>query len=210
MDSRGALIVFEGLDRVGKSTQTRMLVNKLCNLGYKAELLEFPKRSTDIGRVITLYLEKKIDLEPHCVHLLFSANRWEHVPLIQEKINKGITLVVDRYSFSGIAYTLAKKKNISLEWTIQSDSGIPKPDMIIFLKFDNVESRTSFGIERYETVDFQNNVMVYFKKLINDKSLYWEIIDASKNINDIHDEITKLSENIIEKVRYTSLNKLWK
>ncbi|APG58398.1 thymidylate kinase [BeAn 58058 virus] len=201
MDCRGALIVFEGLDKVGKSTQSLMLVNKLCELGYKTELLEFPKRTTNIGKLITLYLEKKIDLEPHSVHLLFSANRWEHVPLIEEKINKGINLVVDRYAFSGIAYTLAKKKNITLEWSIQSDSGIPKPDMIIFLQFDNVSSRTSFGLERYETIDFQNNVMKYFKELINDKTLNWKIFNTSRSINDIHDEITNLSENIIKNVK---------
>nr|XP_054114096.1 thymidylate kinase isoform X3 [Callithrix jacchus] len=76
---RGALIVLEGMDRAGKSTQSRKLVDALCALGHRAELLRFPERSTEIGKLLSSYLEKKSDLEDHSVHLLFSANRWEQV-----------------------------------------------------------------------------------------------------------------------------------
>lgn len=39
---RGALIVLEGVDRAGKSTQSRKLVAALCAQGHRAELLRFP------------------------------------------------------------------------------------------------------------------------------------------------------------------------
>ncbi|XP_023498572.1 thymidylate kinase isoform X1 [Equus przewalskii] len=105
---RGALIVLEGVDRAGKSTQSRRLVAALCDAGHRAELLSFPERSTDIGKLLSSYLEKKNEMENHSVHLLFSANRWEQVPLIKEKLSQGVTLIVDRYAFSGVAYTSAK------------------------------------------------------------------------------------------------------
>ncbi|XP_072653180.1 thymidylate kinase isoform X2 [Canis lupus baileyi] len=76
---RGALIVLEGVDRAGKSTQSRRLVAALCAAGHRAELLRFPERSTEIGQLLSSYLEKKSDVEDHSVHLLFSANRWEQV-----------------------------------------------------------------------------------------------------------------------------------
>lgn len=38
-----------------------------------------PERTTEIGRLISSYLVKEKNLEDHTVHLLFSANRWEHV-----------------------------------------------------------------------------------------------------------------------------------
>uniref|UniRef100_F6QHT5 Deoxythymidylate kinase n=1 Tax=Equus caballus TaxID=9796 RepID=F6QHT5_HORSE len=76
---RGALIVLEGVDRAGKSTQSRRLVAALCDAGHRAELLSFPERSTDIGKLLSSYLEKKNEMENHSVHLLFSANRWEQV-----------------------------------------------------------------------------------------------------------------------------------
>ncbi|XP_009883699.1 PREDICTED: thymidylate kinase-like [Charadrius vociferus] len=67
------------------------------------------QRTTEIGRLISSYLGKEKNLEDHTVHLLFSANRWEHVPLMKEKLHEGITLVVDRYAFSGVAFTSAKE-----------------------------------------------------------------------------------------------------
>ncbi|XP_073073892.1 thymidylate kinase isoform X3 [Manis javanica] len=76
---RGALIVLEGVDRAGKSTQSRKLVAALCAAGHRAELLRFPERSTEIGKLLSSYLEKKNEVEDHSVHLLFSANRWEQV-----------------------------------------------------------------------------------------------------------------------------------
>ncbi|KAG8580698.1 hypothetical protein GDO81_007394 [Engystomops pustulosus] len=76
---RGALIVLEGADRAGKSTQARRLVEALIEQGYKAEGMRFPERTTEIGRLVGSYLEKKSNIEDHTVHLLFSANRWEHV-----------------------------------------------------------------------------------------------------------------------------------
>ncbi|XP_058521229.1 thymidylate kinase isoform X3 [Ochotona princeps] len=76
---RGALIVLEGMDRSGKTTQSRRLVAALRTAGHRAELLRFPERSTEIGKLLSSYLEKKSDMEDHSVHLLFSANRWERV-----------------------------------------------------------------------------------------------------------------------------------
>ncbi|XP_030877906.1 thymidylate kinase, partial [Leptonychotes weddellii] len=50
-----------------------------CAAGHRAELLRFPERSTEIGKLLSSYLEKKSEVEDHSVHLLFSANRWEQV-----------------------------------------------------------------------------------------------------------------------------------
>ncbi|XP_061271393.1 thymidylate kinase-like [Bos javanicus] len=76
---RGVLIVLEGVDRAGKSTQSPKLVHAPCAEGHRAELLRFPERSTEIGKLLSSYLEKKNEVEDHSVHLLFSANRWKHV-----------------------------------------------------------------------------------------------------------------------------------
>ncbi|CAI5775460.1 thymidylate kinase isoform X2 [Podarcis lilfordi] len=133
-------------------------------------------RTTEIGRLISSYLEKKNNLEDHTVHLLFSANRWEQVPLIKEKLNQGITLVVDRYAFSGVAFTGAKE-NFSLEWCKQPDVGLPKPDLILFLQLSTSEAakRGDFGNERYEYSSFQEKVLQRFYHLMEDKTLNWKV-----------------------------------
>ncbi|KAF5921541.1 hypothetical protein HPG69_009109 [Diceros bicornis minor] len=208
---RGALIVLEGVDRAGKSTQGRKLVAALCAAGHRAELLSFPERSTEIGRLLSSYLEKKNEMENHSVHLLFSANRWEQVPLIKEKLSQGITLVVDRYAFSGVAYTSAKA-DFSLDWCKQPDVGLPKPDLVVFLQLKLAEAATrgKFGCERYENRTFQESVSQRFHQLMGDTTLNWKMVDASKSIEDVHKEICELCENTIWAAAQKPLGELWK
>lgn len=74
---RGALIVLEGLDRCGKTTQCGRLVSFLEGNGLPVEAWRFPDRNTDTGRMISSYLTNNSQLDDQTIHLLFSANRWE-------------------------------------------------------------------------------------------------------------------------------------
>ncbi|XP_010375289.1 thymidylate kinase isoform X4 [Rhinopithecus roxellana] len=184
---RGALIVLEGMDRAGKSTQSCKLVETLCAAGHRAELLRFPERSTEIGKLLSSYLEKKSDVEDHAVHLLFSANRWEHVPLIKEKLSQGVTLIVDRYAFSGVAFTGAKE-----------------------LQLADAAKRGAFGHERYENRAFQERALRCFYQLMRDTTLNWKMVDASKSIEAVHEDIRVLSEDAIRTATEKPLGELWK
>ncbi|XP_021534678.1 thymidylate kinase isoform X2 [Mirounga angustirostris] len=208
---RGALIVLEGVDRAGKSTQSRKLVAALCAAGHRAELLRFPERSTEIGKLLSSYLEKKSEVEDHSVHLLFSANRWEQVPLIKKKLSQGVTLVVDRYAFSGVAFTSAKE-NFSLDWCKQPDVGLPKPDLVVFLQLRLAEAamRGEFGRERYENGNFQERALHRFHQLMADETLNWKMVDASKSIEDVHKEIHALCVYTIQAAAQRPLGELWK
>lgn len=111
---RGALIVVEGVDRSGKSTQCKKLVESLEKRLIKAKLLGFPDRSTLTGKLIDDYLRNKdCKLNDHTIHLLFSANRWENFEKMKSLLYDGVTLVIDRYSYSGIVFSGAKKSRLS-------------------------------------------------------------------------------------------------
>lgn len=75
--SRGALIVLEGLDRCGKTSQSSRLYKYLDEQGYSVESWRFPDRNTGVGQMISSYLANQAHLDDHAIHLLFSANRWE-------------------------------------------------------------------------------------------------------------------------------------
>ena len=61
-----------------------------------------------MGKVIDDYLNKRVQVkDPHASHLLFSANRWELKSEIERKLQAGVTLICDRYSYSGAAYSAA-------------------------------------------------------------------------------------------------------
>ncbi|KAF1996475.1 P-loop containing nucleoside triphosphate hydrolase protein, partial [Amniculicola lignicola CBS 123094] len=148
---RGKLIVFEGLDRAGKSTQCQMLIESLRARGERVRGVRFPDRSTPIGQMIDGYLSGEKEQEDHVIHLLFSANRWESVPSILSDIEAGTTLVIDRYYYSGMIYSAAKSNpTLSLPWARHPDVGLPRPDLVLFLDISAEEAakRGGYGEEK--------------------------------------------------------------
>ena len=88
--------------------------------------MRFPDRTTEIGKAINGYLQNTSELDDHVIHLLFTANRWEKVSELKAALERGQHVIVDRYSFSGIAFSSAKD-GMSLEWCRQPERGLPKP-----------------------------------------------------------------------------------
>ncbi|KAF2025502.1 P-loop containing nucleoside triphosphate hydrolase protein, partial [Setomelanomma holmii] len=150
--TRGKLIVFEGLDRAGKSTQCQLLAEALQKDGMKVRHVRFPAdRTTPIGQMINSYLSGATESEDHVIHLLFSANRWEAAPSIKASLAAGRTVVIDRYYYSGCVYSAAKQDpSMSLEWCRQPDVGLPRPDLCIFLDIsaEDAAKRGGYGSEK--------------------------------------------------------------
>lgn len=195
---RAPLIAIEGLDRSGKSTQTLKLVRRLQDSNRSVKLLKFPERTTAIGKLIDQYLkDKKYKLSDESVHLLFSANRWELQDKIIDLLTNQSIVVVDRYVYSGVAYSGAK--GLKFQWCLNPDLGMPKPDVTIFLKFNDmlqVTTRSGFGEERYEESEFQKKVCAQFKKFEGFSE--WHNINVdNKSIEEVHDEIWNLVEPVI-------------
>ncbi|XP_043277081.1 thymidylate kinase [Venturia canescens] len=203
---RGALIVLEGCDRAGKSTQVKMLANALQLLGIPTETRQFPNRSTDIGGVINEYLTHKKEYPPETIHLLFAANRWEYSKEIERILKAGTTIIVDRYAASGAAYAAANTgKDIS--WCKNPDKGLPAPDLVAYLKIDeeSQKSRCGWANERYEKVEFQKKVAENFSKLVE---ATWKIIETG-DVEQTHSMILEAATHIVKSVGNCPLNKLY-
>nr|AAA34486.1 CDC8 gene [Saccharomyces cerevisiae] len=204
MMGRGKLILIEGLDRTGKTTQCNILYKKL---QPNCKLLKFPERSTRIGGLINEYLtDDTFQLSDQAIHLLFSANRWEIVDKIKKDLLEGKNIVMDRYVYSGVAYSAAKGTNgMDLDWCLQPDVGLLKPDLTLFLStqdVDNNAEKSGFGDERYETVKFQEKVKQTFMKLLDkeirkgDESI--TIVDVTnKGIQEVEALIWQIVEPVL-------------
>lgn len=151
-------IVFEGLDRSGKSTQVKMLHEYLSGKNYASNIMQFPDRETHIGKMIDSYIKRQSNLADEVIHLFFTANRWENVPKIKNLLANGEVIICDRYSYSGIAYSSAKD-NLSFEWCKTVEYGLPKPDIVLFMdvSVEHTVKRDGFGDEIYEESTFQVN-----------------------------------------------------
>lgn len=194
--TRGKFIVFEGLDRSGKSTQCALLVERLREKGESVEHIRFPDRSTAIGQMLNAYLSGVRQLEDHAVHLLFSANRWEVAPEIERLISEGVSVVVDRYYYSGCVYSAAKQiQGLGLEWARHPDVGLPRPDLCIFLDVspETVAARGGFGEEIYERRETQARVRELFEVMMRhpDEENDVVIVNADRNIDEVERTIQK-------------------
>lgn len=182
--SEGLLIVFEGADRVGKSTQAKLLHSSLQN----SSLYQFPNRSTKIGQLINSYLNREIELEDRAVHLLFSANRWEMRAQIEKDLREGKKVVVDRYIYSGITYSISS--GLDYDFCSATEKGMIPPDIVFFFESDiKVQKcRNGFGDERYEFESFQNKVIENFYKVFEKEGLAnfeYPPLEASEILNSL-------------------------
>ncbi|KAJ3055139.1 hypothetical protein HK097_011376 [Rhizophlyctis rosea] len=91
---------------------------------------------------------------------------------MKQILESGTTLVVDRYAYSGAAYSAAK--GLDLDWCKSPDVGLLIPDLVIYLDLVPSEAATrgDYGAERYEKVEFQEKVRNTFKKLEDNR---WKV-----------------------------------
>lgn len=140
------LIVLEGLDGAGKSTQLRLLSDYVAARGRDVEHLHFPRYDAPvIGDMIAGFLRGDfgaIDtVHPKVVAHLFAQDRREAAPMIREKLASGKCVVLDRYVYSNIAFQCSKMDDVAeasalRDWIFHTEYevfGIPKPDLNIFL-----------------------------------------------------------------------------
>ncbi|XP_031354130.1 thymidylate kinase-like isoform X2 [Photinus pyralis] len=195
---RGAFIVVEGIDRCGKTSQTIKLVESLRKKNIRVERMNFPDRTTQTGQVISHYLsDETCKLNDETIHLLFSANRWENIDRMKEKLSNGVSLIVDRYSYSGVAFSTAK--GMSMKWCMQPEIGLLKPDLVLFLHInpETQSSRLGFGNERYENTKMQQTVSKIYDHFGKTED-NWKVISANGSFEEVHAD---LLSNIEEQIR---------
>ena len=140
------LIVLEGLDGAGKSTQVRLLREYLQKVSSSLTYIHFPRYDAPVyGDLIGRFLRGdfgSIDsVHPQLVALLYAEDRHGAVPEILEGLKDGGTVLLDRYVYSNLAYQCAKvaseaEREELREWIINTEFGAfgePRPDVNIFL-----------------------------------------------------------------------------
>jgi dTMP kinase len=127
--------------------------------------------------------------------------------LIAAMVSRGETLVLDRYVYSGIAFTVAK--GLDYDYCRSPDVGLPRPDCVIFLDVpvDTAGAREGFGAERYEQPELQDKVRTVFARLRESegRTLDWSVVDASQDIDVVADRVWEIAE---KSVRWASENDL--
>ena len=140
------LIVLEGLDGAGKSTQVKKLKEYLTERCGALEYIHFPRYDAPVyGDLIGRFLKGEfgsIDaVHPQLVALLFAEDRHGAAPQMREALAAGKVVLLDRYVYSNIAYQCAKlpagPERLRLrDWIFDTEYGdfnLPVPDLNLFL-----------------------------------------------------------------------------
>lgn len=231
---KGKIIVIEGTDCSGKETQTKMLVERLKKEDYKVERLSFPMYDTPTGKIIGACLLGKQDM---CNELLttehsffpegggnidslaainlYAADRRYNLPKIENLVNEGYIVIIDRYVTSNMAHRggLIDSKEDRLKIYNKIDTleyeinELPKPDktLLLYLPYDYA---CELKKNRAETPDEAESNKEYLQKgeraYLELAEIYkYDIIECVSNnkirtIEDINEELYNKIVDVIK------------
>lgn len=190
--NRGVLIVLEGIDGSGKTTQARMLLDKLQQRGVKALYLQEPSESK-WGKEIKKKAAVKDSLSPEEELELFLKDRKENVEKnIKPALEKNKVVILDRYYFSTMAYQGAKGIDLQLIRK-RNEEIIVQPDLVFILDINAQNGLSRLKNRKkdllFERADYLVKVKKIFQSFQGENFIH---IDAQKNKEKIHREIMKV------------------
>ena len=217
---KGKLIVIEGTDCSGKQTQTELLQKRLIKLGINCVRIDFPRYDTPTGKIVggpylgkedickSFFKEGAVNVDPKIASLYYAADRKYNIKKVQEYLEKGYYVILDRYTTSNLAHQgskiLDKDERFNMyQWIDKLEYWLlelPKPDMTIFLHMPFEYSkrlkanRTSLD-EHEKSEDHLKHAEACYIELME---LYnWNYIncikdDEIRSIEDINNEILNL------------------
>jgi len=190
------LFVIEGVDGSGKSTQIRLLNDYFTSKGKRCEFLHFPR--TDMpyfGELIARFLRGEFgslnDVNPWLVAMLYAGDRKDASEMINGWLKNGSIVLLDRYTYSNIAYQCAKlisreEQEKLMQWILDlefSHFAIPRPDLNFFLDVPFSFTKKNLLVSRNRDDR---------KYLNGTKDIHEESLMFQKNVREMY---LKVSEN---------------
>ena len=175
---RGKFIALEGIDGSGKSTQIGRLVRRLTEQGITCHATYEPT-GRPVGVLIRQALTGQAPLDPRVIAALFAADRIDHLVNGEDGllslVERGITVVTDRYYFSSYAY---HSVDVDMNWVIGANSvsaELLRPTLTVFLdvSVDRAMERIRRGRDRVELFERED-------RLRKTRALYFEAFERLK------------------------------
>lgn len=206
--NKGKFIAFEGIDGSGKSTQIRLLNERMKREGIPCYTTMEPTDSP-IGSLIHQIMTGRIKTDNKVIAGLFVADRLDHllndINGIVNKINEGTTVITDRYYFSSYAY---HSVDMPMDWVIKANeqsSNILRPTVTVFIDIsaDTAIERIAKNRQHQELFEKKSRLVQVrekyfeaFEKLKDEERVV--VVDGSRSEQDIAEDIwDKINSMII-------------
>jgi len=205
--ARGRLIVFEGIDGAGKTTQIDLLTRRLQADGRRIFRTAEPTESVT-GGLLRDALSGISKRTPAELAALFVLDRIFHntnpVNGIETMLSQGIDVICDRYYYSSLAYQGCET---DAQWVRDMNLNCPdirRPDVCIFLDLTPAQSMERIGKGRITTEIYENEERLtrvrnqFFRALesLKDTDRIC-IVNAARSVEEIHEDIYQIVERII-------------
>lgn len=212
---KGKFIVIEGLDGCGKSTQVRLLQERLEAARVPHRFIHFPMLNQGVyGSLVAEFLRGEFgtleEVHPKLVALLFANDRLEHIGTIRGWLEEGCCVLADRYVYSNIAFQCAKlkteeEKRRLKDWILDYEFGhnaLPRPDRTLLLDVPfsftekSLSTRRTGGDRDYlngkediheQSIGFQKDVRAMYLRLLEEEAGFEKVdcADAQGNLMSI-------------------------
>lgn len=222
MKNKGRLIVLEGLDGSGKSTQIELLFQRLLNKGMNIKKISFPDYSDKSSELVKMYLNGEFSSDPtevnaYAASTFYAADRYaSYMRYWKHDFQTGTDILAARYTTSNCIYQMTKlpkcEWNDYLDWLEDYEYGklgLPKPDSVIFLDMP-IEISQQLMTRRYNGDESQKDIHesnIDYLQQCREAALFtaerqkWSIIPCSKGgdpipPDQINDDLYSLFEFI--------------
>lgn len=206
-------ITFEGPEGSGKTTQIRLLTERLRAAGHGVLATREPG-GTRIGNAVRSVLldPEHVEMSPRAETLLFNAARAQIVDqVIRPALTEGLIVLCDRYADSTLAYQGYGHGQAldELKALIDYATGGLKPDLTLYLDIpveDGLRRKLGAGAEEWNRLDakqvsFHEMVRAGYMQLIAAEPERWHHIDCRGHIDSIHLKIVQAVETRLQQIR---------
>ncbi len=187
---RGKLIVIYGVNNLGKTTQAKLLVNRLKKSGCKSEYLKYPLYDfKPTGPLINRYLRKNNPdkFSPREAQIIYALNRTQYENILREKLRRGINVVTEDYTSTGIAWGIGA--GVNEKFLKQVNSHLLKED----LAFLFIGQRFKQATEKNHKHEINSKLMEKVRRahLKLGHEYGWVKINANLSREKVHEQIWK-------------------
>lgn len=204
MKKENLFIAIEGIDGSGKSTQVQLLKTNLEQVGHKVYTTHEPT-SFEAGKLIRSIFNHKVNADQHTIAALFVADRLQHLldkeHGILAMLEKGYTVITDRYYFSSYAYHSAY---VEMDWVMSINAkcaALLRPDRNIFVDVDPETAFRRIATTRTSTELYETNENL--RKVYSNYLKAFELLKESENIVFVNgkNEVQQVASDIFKSVK---------
>lgn len=194
----GKFITIYGINNVGKTTQTKLLAERLQKDGYKVATLKYPIYSAEptgprISSILRENTEPNISQEHF--QMLYCLNRFDTEPELKKLIQSHDLVIAEDYTYTSVAWGSAQ--GATKEWLVNLNKHLLEPDFTLMIDGKRGIKSIEKGHRHEDNQDLAAQVQKIFQVL--QQELGWTLIHRQEKIEDTHklmyNEVIKFINN---------------